>query len=100
MTNFYGDWEHANKRHHVEDEEDQRFDPDEASSDRKNFKGSRICRRLERTLTDDMALRAFRSSFGRKPRDCEELELFKGELIASAYNAGYKVWAPELLDFD
>ena len=100
MPNYYGDWQHAHRRRHVEDEEDRRFDPDndEEEEDQADSRRSKICNRLDETLTDDMALRAFRSRFDRKPRDGNELELFRGELIADAYNAGYKKWTNDFID--
>ena len=55
-------------------------------------------RHLRRTLTEPMRLRAFRETFGRDPRDDEELDEFVRHYTLEAYNAGWEEWPPEPQD--
>ncbi|MEM9701578.1 MAG: hypothetical protein AAF907_03950 [Planctomycetota bacterium] len=58
---------------------------------------------LRETLTDEMALRGFKSAHQREPTP-DELEAFREELVADAYNFGLTDWydkaADEFLDWD
>ena len=81
----------------------ERFDLPEGPKDRLRPDVAAALDHLRETLTDEMALRGYRSARRGDPND-EELEAFREELVADAYNFGLTDWyekgADEFLDWD
>jgi hypothetical protein len=59
-----------------------------------NWEEPEALRHLRRTLTEQMALKAFREAFGRPPEP-GELEVFVENYTLEMYNGGFDEWPEE-----